>query len=74
MYDLRQPQRLLILLFSGNVHIFHVKDFETIDFDTIISKKLSLDSTAVISLNVVFHIEAYLLVTYKKKIHIVKFT
>ncbi|XP_076231116.1 uncharacterized protein LOC143177183 [Calliopsis andreniformis] len=66
---------LLILgLDSGNVHIFYVKDFETIDFDTITSKKLSLDTTAVMSLNVIFHIEEYLLVSYKKKIYVVKFT
>lgn len=61
------------LLFSGNVHIYYINDFDTINFNTIDSKKLIFESTAVISLNIVVHIEEFLIVTYEKKIYIVKF-
>ncbi|OAD53840.1 hypothetical protein WN48_08813 [Eufriesea mexicana] len=64
---------LILGLDSGNVHIYYVEDFGAINFNTINSKKLSLDSTAVISLNIMVHIEEYLIVTYSKKIYIVKF-
>lgn len=59
--------------FLGNVHIYYVDDFETINFNTINSKKLSLDSTAVIALNIMVCTEEYLIVTYSKKIYTVKF-
>ncbi|XP_076163120.1 uncharacterized protein LOC143144513 [Ptiloglossa arizonensis] len=64
---------LILGLDSGNVHIYYINDFDTINFNTIDSKKLIFESTAVISLNIVVHIEEFLIVTYEKKIYIVKF-
>ncbi|XP_043249719.1 uncharacterized protein LOC122395873 [Colletes gigas] len=65
---------LIVGLDSGNVHIYHINNFETINFNTIRSKKLTLDFTAVISLNIIVHVEEFLVVSYEKKIYIVKFT
>ncbi|XP_012142476.2 uncharacterized protein LOC100879040 isoform X1 [Megachile rotundata] len=64
---------LLVLgLDSGNVHLYYTEDFETLDFNNINSKKLTLDLTAVISLNIMVHQGEYLIVSYKKKIYTVK--
>lgn len=65
---------LLILgLDSGNVHIFYVKDFDAIDFYNISSTKLTPDTTSVVFLNIMFHNELRLIISYHKKIYIVKF-
>ena len=65
---------LILGLDSGTVHIFYIEDFDKIDFNVMTSKRLILDTTAVISLNIMVHSEEYLLISYKKKIHIAKFT
>nr|XP_034191058.1 uncharacterized protein LOC117609173 isoform X2 [Osmia lignaria]XP_034191059.1 uncharacterized protein LOC117609173 isoform X2 [Osmia lignaria] len=64
---------LLVLgLDSGNVHMYYITDFETIDFNNINCKKLTLDLTAVISINTVVHHGEYLIIAYKRKIYTVK--
>ncbi|XP_054003927.1 uncharacterized protein LOC128889891 [Hylaeus anthracinus] len=65
---------LIVGLNSGNVHVYYIKDFETINFNTMDSKKLTFDTTAVISLNIMVHIEEFLIVSYGTKIYITKFT
>ncbi|XP_031369888.1 uncharacterized protein LOC102673039 isoform X2 [Apis dorsata] len=64
---------LILGLNSGNVHIYYIDDFEAINFDILNSKKLSLGSTAVISLNIMVCIEEYLIIGYSNKIYIVNF-
>ncbi|KAK9296560.1 hypothetical protein QLX08_009411 [Tetragonisca angustula] len=65
---------LILGLDSGNVHIFYINDFEKIDFNNITSKKLCLDSSAVISLNIMVNAEEYyLIVGYSKRFYCVKF-
>lgn len=60
------------LSFLGNVHMYYITDFETIDFNNINCKKLTLDLTAVISINIVVHHGEYLIIAYKRKIYTVK--
>nr|XP_033326108.1 uncharacterized protein LOC117220344 isoform X1 [Megalopta genalis] len=57
---------------SGNVHAFYIDDFEAINFNTIDSKQLTLEYTAVVSLNILAHIESYLIVSYTKKVYLVQ--
>ncbi|CAK9815636.1 hypothetical protein ANTQUA_LOCUS8533 [Anthophora quadrimaculata] len=64
---------LIVGLDSGDVHIYYINDFGKINFNVINSKKLTLDTTAVISLNIMVHVEEYLIVAYSKKFYIVKF-
>ncbi|KOC60887.1 hypothetical protein WH47_05665 [Habropoda laboriosa] len=66
---------LIVGLDSGNVHIYYINDFGKINFNITNSKKLTLDTTAVISLNIMVHVEEflYLIVAYSKKFYIVKF-
>lgn len=75
MYNLGVIFRIILNnFFSGNVHIFYINDFEKIDFNNITSKKLCLDSSAVISLNIMVNAEEYyLIVGYSKRLHCVKF-
>lgn len=61
------------IFFLGNVHIYYIDSFEAINFDILNSKKLSLGSTAVISLNIMVCIEEYLIIGYSNKIYIVNF-
>ncbi|KZC10240.1 PREDICTED: uncharacterized protein LOC107188316 [Dufourea novaeangliae] len=63
---------LIVGLDCGNVHVYYINDFETINFNTISSKKFTLDYTAVISLNILVQVEAYLIISYIKKVCIVK--
>ncbi|XP_017883730.1 uncharacterized protein LOC108627151 [Ceratina calcarata] len=65
---------LLILgLDSGNVHIFYIKDFATIEFDKTRSKTLILESTGVVSLNIMVYTELCLIVGYHTKIYVITF-
>ncbi|CAL7952120.1 unnamed protein product [Xylocopa violacea] len=64
---------LILGLDSGNVHIYYIDDFRSINFHSISSKKLTLDTSAVISLNIMVNVAEYLIVAYSKKIHTVKF-
>lgn len=52
--------------------MYYTENFETLDFNNINSKKLTLDFTAVISLNIMVHHGEYLIVSYKKKMYTVK--
>ncbi|XP_076642920.1 uncharacterized protein LOC143353451 [Halictus rubicundus] len=63
---------LLIGVDSGSVHAYYIDDFETINFNTIRSKELTLDYTAVVSLNILVHIETHLIVSYMQKVYIVQ--
>ncbi|CAK9797386.1 hypothetical protein ANTPLA_LOCUS1202 [Anthophora plagiata] len=64
---------LIVGLDSGDVHIYYINDFGKINFNVINSKKLTFDTTAVVSLNIMVHVEEYLIVAYSNKFYIVKF-
>ncbi|XP_031841446.1 uncharacterized protein LOC116430898 isoform X2 [Nomia melanderi] len=59
---------------TGSVYIYHIKDFAAINFSTIHFKQLTLEHTAVVSVNILVNIETYLVVTFRRKIHILQLT
>ncbi|XP_076279028.1 uncharacterized protein LOC143208440 [Lasioglossum baleicum] len=65
---------LIIGVDSGSVHAYYIDDFGTINFNTIRSKKFTPDCTAVVSLNILVHIETHLIVSYMQKVYIVQLT